>query len=645
VVLVRCEVKGGRLLVGGKPVFLVGVNYWPRRHPIWKMWKEFDEREIEGEARQMAEIGINAVRCFVLAEDFSKGPYRINEEAVEKLRKLIRIFRRHGVYVLPSLFVGHMSGEDFEIPWRQGKDFYRDGSVLELEAWFLREVIGRLRGEEGVLAWILSNELPLYAGRVDPDTAEAYVRHMSCVVKSIDPDRPFTTGDGHLWPGFFPPERIVGYVDYFGPHVYTQELDAVRQTYSYGFAVKYCSSLGRPAVLEEFGCSTVYVSEENQACLFRLALFGALMNGGSGALGWCFSDFPTEDIRPYVHHHFELNFGVTRADGSEKPAASAIRRFRALVDKLDLAELEPLPDQAAILVPSCLYVDYPYTSVDRSELMRLLLECFTLAKMAHVPVTFVRETEPLDSLKRYKLVICPPAPMLLATTWSKLKEYVRSGGALYLSYRWFATRLDSELLGFEHDVKYGVPDVVEGDLVRIKALREFGGLPAGAVVEVPISGDAYLRSYCPIKELKTAEAVGEWEDKVMVATNRLGDGLLTFVAAPLELLALGVPRFHERSNLHDLYSAVASEAGVKRVVDVRSPFVEVAAFRGSELLIFLLNHLYSEVTTSVRIAGKVREVRDFESGEELKWEAVSGGAELRVHLRRAGAKVLSVSVE
>ena len=633
----RYSVEDERIIVNGKPTFLLGVNYWPRRHPIWKMWKEFNESEIEEEAKQMASIGINAIRCFIFCEDFSKGPDRIDEKTIERLKKFIRIMYKHGIYTLPSLFVGHMSGEDWEIPWRLGRDFYRDSEVLRLESWFIQEIISRVKDEEGVLAWILSNELPLYAGRVDPDTAEIYVRQMSNVVKSVDSKRFFTTGDGHLWPGFFPPERIKDYVDYFGPHVYMQDIDIIRQTYSYGFAVKYCSSLGKPTVLEEFGCSTAYVSEENQACLFSLALFGTLINGGTGALGWCFSDFPTEDIRPYVHHHYELNFGITRTDGSEKPVTSVIKRFRKIVDKIDWSQYSFAREQAAIVVPSCLYTDYPYTHVDRDELYKLLLESFVLAKMAHIPVTFVRETEPLDEFKGYKLLLCPSLPMLLATTWSKLKEYVKSGGTLYLSYRWNSTRLDSEFLGFLHDVKFGVPDLIEEGVIKIK-------LKSGKEINVPVGGNVMVRSRCPIKEVISAEVMAKDDKGIVLLQNKYGRGRVMFLTIPVEYFAINVVKFHEKSELHKLYLFLRDVSGVDVNIDVDFPEVEVGVLEGDEgLIVILLNHAYSEVPVNVDVRGKVREVIDMESDERLSYEETEKGVKLRLALNKCEGRVLKIT--
>ena len=49
--------------------FLLGVNYWPRKSGV-KMWRDFDEKEIDAEFAQIRELGMDTVRVFPLWDDF-----------------------------------------------------------------------------------------------------------------------------------------------------------------------------------------------------------------------------------------------------------------------------------------------------------------------------------------------------------------------------------------------------------------------------------------------------------------------------------------------------------------------------------------------------------------------------------------------
>ena len=49
--------------------FLLGVNYWPRKSGV-KMWRDFNEKEIDAEFAQIRELGMDTVRVFPLWDDF-----------------------------------------------------------------------------------------------------------------------------------------------------------------------------------------------------------------------------------------------------------------------------------------------------------------------------------------------------------------------------------------------------------------------------------------------------------------------------------------------------------------------------------------------------------------------------------------------
>ncbi|RLF23577.1 MAG: hypothetical protein DRN15_05875 [Thermoprotei archaeon] len=638
------EIKDRRLYFKGKPVFLIGVNYWPRRHPIWKMWKEFDEKELEEEAKQMTDIGINAVRLFLFGEDFSPGPYRINEESIEKARKLIRILHKHGIIAFPTLLVGHMSGENWEIPWREGKDLYKDYEGISRMLWFIKEIIERLKDEEGIGAWILSNELPLYIGGADFDTVENYLRYLYKVIKNIDPKRPYTTGDGHFAPLGYVPERVKDGLDYFGPHVYMYEDDLLRQTYWYSFAVRYCLSLGKPTILEEFGCSTVQVSEENQAALYNIVLHSCFMSGASGAFGWCYSDFPTEDIRPYVHHAHELMFGITRVDGSEKPVADVIRSFRKTIDKIDLSLYKVEEPHAVIVVPSYMYKRYPFMRIDLYEILRLLVQTYTLSRMASLNVSFIREEEPLENFMKYKLIIVPPLPSLLATTWRKLEEYVRKGGHLYMSYRYgvWCQNL-RELFGIEHDMKYGIYEAPEVPSLLIKLEEKIGSLEKGHEVKLPVPGPSSKTAYCPILKASKVLALETMTGRIALTANELERGKAFFMTFPIETYGIMVYNFNLKTNAYELYKGIAGEAGIKPLVESTSPYVEVGALLGEEdLIVVAANHTYQEVESKVIVRRRASEVMDMRKDTKVAFEVKAEETIIKLRFRKGEGYILRV---
>ncbi len=69
-----------------------------------------------------------------------------------------------GLETIPTFIVGHMSGENWDPPWRHGRDLYRDVWLVAQQAWFVREIARRFH-RHAVAGWLLSNEMPIYGGR------------------------------------------------------------------------------------------------------------------------------------------------------------------------------------------------------------------------------------------------------------------------------------------------------------------------------------------------------------------------------------------------------------------------------------------------------------------------------------------------
>src|SRR5882724_10393073 len=148
-------------------LFLLGVNYWPRRKAMY-WWADFDEAEVREEFAMIREIGLTHVRIFLLWESFQPQPDRINTQAVGDLRRVCDIAAELGLKVEPTFFTGHMSGPNWAPDWllsgrprRRGErevvsltrhgpadrgiyDIYTEAFVLEAEERQVRAVCREL---------------------------------------------------------------------------------------------------------------------------------------------------------------------------------------------------------------------------------------------------------------------------------------------------------------------------------------------------------------------------------------------------------------------------------------------------------------------------------------------------------------------
>ena len=111
------------------------------------------------------------------------------------------------------------------------------------------------------------------------------------------------------------------------------------------------ASRGRRPLMQEFGLCTAppgapgqtitddflgqplrqyLASEEEAAAYYDAVLQGLVSTGAAGAYAWCYGDYDSRlfDRTPLATAVRERTFGLVRADGSEKPAATVFRNFR-----------------------------------------------------------------------------------------------------------------------------------------------------------------------------------------------------------------------------------------------------------------------------------------------------------------------------
>jgi hypothetical protein len=124
------ETKENGFYVDGKYFYPVGVNYWPRDVAVYQ-WKEYDEKAIEHEFLVMEVMGINCIRCFIKWTDLLAPDSRdaVDESFLPKFAHFHGAAASHGIKLVPTLFIGHMSGQDWFPEWFNLTDADAKGGV------------------------------------------------------------------------------------------------------------------------------------------------------------------------------------------------------------------------------------------------------------------------------------------------------------------------------------------------------------------------------------------------------------------------------------------------------------------------------------------------------------------------------------
>ncbi len=359
-----------RVTAGGGPANWLGANFWSRTGgPL--MWRSYDPAVVGTELAVLKRHGLTMTRSFFYWPDFMPGPYEIDETMTARFADFLDQHAERGLVTIPTFIVGHMSGENWDPSWRGGRHLYEDVWLVGRQAWFAAEMVRRYAGHPAVAGWLVSNEMPLYGGAESGhEVVATWAQIIKDAVRAAGGQHPFSLGDG-AWgievtgnDNGFRLADVAELTDFLGPHTYPVGDDPVRQRYAAAVACELAGTFGKPVVMEEFGVSSDFASDDNAATYYRHVLHGTLLAGATGWVAWNNTDFDLPHQDPYRHHAFEQHFGLTGADGTPKATLTEMRRFADTLTAIDFPNCERADTDTALIVSGYLDTEYPFTGPD-----------------------------------------------------------------------------------------------------------------------------------------------------------------------------------------------------------------------------------------------------------------------------------------
>jgi endo-1,4-beta-mannosidase len=302
-----------------QPLSVRGVNYFPRDTPWGGMWTKTPVEIWEKDMALAASLGCNTVRTFVQFGPHMEQAGLLEKDGsptqayLDKIEALLAAAWRHGIRLVLCF---DFDQKCLEERWRPG----------------LTKVVTAHRDDGRVLMWDLMNE-------PDDDSkwteaTRAYLKTALPLTKQLDTNHLTTVGLA------FRADRlkqvglpdVMQYHEYAGKDVFFKE-GPKRVLVTFGHQRKVGGT--RPLFIGEFGMSTARDeqhgtvpelrakmsaatgTEAEQARLYGIVLTGAEQGQAAGTLAWCLHDYPIKNPN-------ESHFGLVRADGSLKPAASVL---------------------------------------------------------------------------------------------------------------------------------------------------------------------------------------------------------------------------------------------------------------------------------------------------------------------------------
>ncbi|HIC92600.1 MAG TPA: hypothetical protein EYP21_11235 [Syntrophaceae bacterium] len=358
-------------MIGEK--FLLGINYWPRCKAMY-WWKDFSDTEVEREFKEIKSLNLSMVRIFLLWEDFQPNAYEIYGRSLKNLEIVMEIAESLGLKIMPTLFVGHMSGVNWVPAWALSESgrspfrtithervvdkeigyFYRDHDLLEAQMRLIRTIVPKLTIYPSLFGWDVGNEISSLLLPKTIEDLDFWIKILSSEIKGLDPTHPITIGlsqedlevDKNIRL-----KLLSEYLDFPSIHGYSIYPKWVEDPLDYHippFLNLLTERLGgKKALLQEVGLAIkrdsqwmdflkrnsverIYVANEEEGkSYYRNILKVCHRIGALGVFIWTFSDYPEtlKDMPPFDLSPHELYFGITKSDGSLKLVAEVLTDF------------------------------------------------------------------------------------------------------------------------------------------------------------------------------------------------------------------------------------------------------------------------------------------------------------------------------
>lgn len=573
----------------GRPIFLHGANYVGSTNWMLHLVR-WNEDAVAADMRALRGLGVNCIRTFPLWSFVQPEPYRLDENILRRLDRIVALAGENGIAVQFSVLSG------FVVPlfvptWATG-NIFTDPERIRAEQFLLRELSRRYRDNPHVQGFDFGNELNvLLASKLKltatAEQVDAWMRAMRAACREGAPDKPVTNGIGTGYNSLWPVENQARSVDFLSIHYYPEFALALRydpylgqrSTYGVNCYAAWAAMGGKPVLVQEIGVPSGPMPDDDIAKYLRLTYLSSWADGAAGYLWWCSHNIdPAFRIAP---HEFALGpnpsdrlpetetiMGLLQTDNRERAYAGAFRTCGQLVDRLGVGWRNQLP--------VCYIV--AQTGAEQKATFPHYINPYVLAKQAHLAVRFLPEGAPVPADAAAVIV---PCFSLTDGGRKTIGDYLAAGGVVYQS---FAN-------DFAPGLKLGdpaAPLLSPSLIVRTVAGRTSSGQ------HVRLSGPVRLRPVLEKRDVTTMMALGDSaprepheRDQGVLFRAKIGRGTYYCLAADLEQALTATYEPWATDDAVAIYSLLAPATSPR----LDAKFVELQHLRrGDRSLIVLLNH-------------------------------------------------------
>lgn len=458
--------------------FAFGVNYWASETAT-RMWREFDAASVEKDFKALYNAGVKWIRLFPMWNDFQpikeltawggrhaevvyedetprdnspEGIAGVSKVMMDRLETVMNLCNKYGFKVDLAVFTGFMSSMNYIPRLFENKNVFTDPIALMWEQKFIKYIVTRFCKHPALGGWDLGNECSVMRN-IQGDVAAQYSwTMMVCnAIRSIDREHPVVSGLAELSTETVYPSDCEGWqigehaecVDILTTHpypIFREPNDKINTMRPIMHTSAECSMYedigGKTAFVEETGSIGYQTCHyDSEADFIRGDLLSCYLHGCHGYFWWCAFDQGQIDFAPYDWNNIGSDYGLLKADRSEKPAAKEVKKIMTIISGIDLPKYER---QAVCVIP-----------LNCKGSGRLAANVMCLAAQNDMGVRYCSATQPLPDSKLYIVPRVEGNGALRRSTLERLKEKATSGATVYVSMGGGFLRMFPELSGIE----------------------------------------------------------------------------------------------------------------------------------------------------------------------------------------------------
>ncbi|MBC8039428.1 MAG: cellulase family glycosylhydrolase [Opitutaceae bacterium] len=590
--------------------FTIGCNYWAS-HAGTAMWRDWRPEIIEADFAKLAASGLEVLRIFPLWPDFQPivqlrgqggslveirlgpdeqplphdpvGQAGVSAVMLSRFTTLCELAARHNLKLIVGLVTGWMSGRLFVPPALESLNPITDATSIAWQTKLVRAIVRHTRHHPAIQAWDLGNECNCMGAAVTRDAAYLWTAAITNAIRATDATRPVISGMHSLatptcnvpnaWTiddqGDLTDILTTHPYPYWTRHTRNDPVNTFRTSLHATAETRFYADIGgKPCFAEEIGTMGPMIAGDRVSADFaRINLLSLWANDCRGFLWWCSHDQTHLTHAPYDWIGVELELGLIRSDGTQKPVLDEMGGFHRFLDSLPFTALPPRRTDAICLL------------THNQDAWAVAFGSFVLAKQAKLEIAFRHIHQEIPESPVYLLPSLQGANCVPLRVWRELIARVRRGATLYLSLGDGILPHFNEIAGVEL-VSRGKP--------RDPLIAAFNDTPDSPL---HLTGGDTLDLVAT-----TAEVLASRIDNQQPAfwRNRVGEGLIYVFAAPIEsTLSHNPGSFCPGSPAYwRLYQSFAASAAGERWINVASPDLAVTEheFSPDRAAVVIINH-------------------------------------------------------